>query len=763
VPNEIDIFVKGNGSQEIGKFGTEAKKAGKEIGDGLKKGFQDGEQAADKAAKGLKGSFGEAFDVVSDLAGEAGGGVGDALSSGIGAAKGGLLAAGVAVGSFVIEGIQSEMEEDKVGGMIAAQTGAASSAAEGLGNTAGEVFADNFGDSIEDVGAAMSSIFENKLIDTSAPQAEVEQLTEKVITLSKVMGEDFDAVGQAASRMVKNNIAGSVSDALDLIGEAQEKGLNASGDLLDTITEYSTKFRDLGLNGQQALGLISQMMDNGARNTDVAADALKEFQLQASQLSGTARRGFETLGLDADEMSKKVATGGASARQALDQVLDGLRAMPPGVERSTTAVDLFGTKAEDLGQALYKLDLDKAAKEFEHFGGTVDDMAKKIGDQTSFWEKLGKGISNAAGALGDFLDTDFSEMLGDMPEVKNAMDDLNKAKQDFDKTGSTKSLDEMKRKFPEVADQIDAYIKKQREAKDTTDEGTGSNDAYFQSLQQIIEATTNMAGGYLDLSDAQIGYNQSLSDATDAMKQFQGEGLTPARDGFNLATEAGRQMQGSLNDVAQGALDVMSAMQEQGATTQEVQGFVQNARDQFVSLATQMGLGAGAANALADKLGLIPGNYAARVAVDGLDAAIAKLNGFSRLLASIQRTVYVNVNAAISQTVAAVTGHAHGGITGAEAWWGAQSGGTRHGSTLVDEAGPEVISLPDGSKVATAGATRALAEMGAFSGGGGPVQVNVSLAADPGADAGAGQWLQSLVRKGVLKLKVDSSNRVVVG
>lgn len=705
---------------DLNKIRAEAAKTGadlsSELGTALKKVSAQADQLHKSIKPPEKAKSGGGGGILGDL-------LGDAAS-----VKGGALAVGTAAASFIWKGLQAEWKEDAVGGLLAAQTGAAQSAAEGLGDTAGRVFGDNFGDSIEEVGEAMHAVFEQKLINPDAASSDIQSVTEKVMTLATITGESFDAVARNSEQLVKTGLVGNISQAMDLIGAATEHGLNAADDLLDTVEEYSTKFRDLGLNGQQAFGLIEQSMDAGARNTDIAADALKEFSIRAQDGSVLTRRGFEAIGLDADKMGKMVASGGDSATSALRQTLNALQAMPPGVERSTAAVDLFGTKAEDLGDALYHMDLDNAADKFENFGGTVEEQMKKISDSTSFWDKLGRGVSNAASGLGEFLDYDVSDMLDDFPELRDRMEEVNKAQQDFDATGSTHALDDLKKKYPELSGAIDDYIEKKRQESGATDEATESNVEYVRSLQQIIDATTQQAEGILGLSDAQIAYNQDVADGEEAVKKFAGQGLTAAKDGFDLSTEAGRTMASALNDVADGSLNVMDKMQAQGATTVEVQGFVQQARDEFIKMATDMGMSADAANALANKLGLVPGDYRASVTVTNYEQSVARAQNMINLISRIPTEKLVNLR--VNASGSGLGGHffagqEHGGVV-TRPHWSAASGGQRHSSTLINEAGPEVAELPNGTRMLTAGATRALADSGAFGGGGGATHVVLS-------------------------------------
>jgi phage-related minor tail protein len=692
---------------------------------------------AAKTGEGLESELGNALKAVSQQAnklgetikppggGSKGGGLIDSLIGDIpkGAAAAGAL--GLAVGKAAWEGLQAEWAEDKVGGLLAAQTGAASSAAEGLGNTAGDIFTDNFGESVEEVGAAMKSVFENKLIDTGAAQKDVEAVTEKVMTLSQVTGEEFDKISYSASRMVKTGIAGSVSEAFDLIGKAQENGLNAAGDLLDTLTEYDTKFRDLGLNGAEALGLIQQSMEGGARNTDVAADALKEFSIRAQDMSVLTKRGFETIGLDADVMGQRIAKGGQSAHDALQDTLNALEAMPPGVARNSAAVDLFGTKAEDLGKALYDMDLDDAAKKFGEFGGTVDEQMKKINDSANFWDKLGKGIGKATGALGEWLD---KQTDVDIPEeLKGTLEEINKAQKDFDSSGNTKALDALKQKYPEAAEAIDAYIKKKNDEKAANDSAAESTEEYITTIDKLIAKQREASEGVLSLSEAQISHEQAI-DAADQALIDNGKTL-------DITTQKGRDNQSALNDLASTTYDVIEAMRAQGATTQEVQNYMAGSRQSFVDHAIAMGMDATQANILADNLGMIPGNYNAKVIVDN-GQALHAFQAVQNAISGIPR----NINVAITQTLKAF-GKETGGITSG-ATWGAATGGQRHSSTMVNEAGPELISLPDGSDVMTAGATRAMGEAGLLGGGGGgATQVVVSM---DGADALAKALLRAL-------------------
>lgn len=703
-----------------------------------------------QAAEDVSGSFSDAFDGVSDLLGDAFGDVGGSILDGIGSAKGGLLAAGAAAAGALFAGLQAEMQEDKIGALIAAQTGSAVGQAEMLGDVVGDVFASGVGESVEQVGEALTAALNFKLVDTSEPEAAIERITEKVVTLGTVTGASADEIGRAARNLLVNGLAGNVTQALDMIQHASDVGLNYADDLFDTISEYSIHFHDLGLDGAEAFGLISQAAQGGARDTDYAADALKEFQIRAQDMSDTTRRGFESIGLNADAMGRKIAAGGTQAHDALRQTLNALQAMPSDIERNSAAVDLFGTKAEDLGQAFYRMDLDNAAEEFGDFGGSVEEAVQKLEAGRSGIDKFNSAVDTVKGNLGEFLD--WLGSSSGLDEFESQINEIAVAQEKWLSTGDSSWLDDLKEKYPELSGKIDEYIEKTRDEVTASNNVSAAVEGQVNTIDDLINKHRELAGGVLDLSAAHIQNQEALAAANEAF----------AQNGANLdlATEGGRENQKTLNGLVDSTYDVVTAMRAQGATSTEVAGFVQAQRDQYIRLATAMGMDAQQAQNMANKLGLIPGNYTANVVLSGIEYARQRAADFKRLLDSIPNSKTVNLRVSAQGGGHNLAGMASGGPV---------EEGTPY---IVGEKGYELfvpdtdgVIVPHEALRSSAGAFRPANRVGATgeSEDSYRMGVNVSLAAGAGGDAGVGQWIQGLVRRGILKLTVDSSGRVQAG
>lgn len=687
------------------KIQADARKTRAELEDALKP-----PQGGGGWGESLAESFGSGFDI----SGLIEGGLGKM------GASGGLVTAGAAAGALyataVYDAFSKYWANDKIGGLIAAQQGEGVGAALKLGRIAGEAYYSGFADSVEESGAALSGVLSHGLVDTSASEAEIKKLTNMAATAAKVVGEDADRIARAAKQLLVTGLAGSATEAIDLIVSAAQNGANVTGDMIDTIEEYAVQFQYLGLTGEQAMGLITQSMQAGARNTDIAADALKEFAVRAVDGSESTARGFKSIGLDAKLMAQEIAAGGDRSATALGLTLDKLRAIEDPVLRAQAAYDLFGTKSEDLQVALAAMDLDTVNGQMGEVAGATQEAQDVISATEPPTEQLSRSFDKVtnSGLAAAFA------VLGLNRQLEGGR---------WEKT-NPKVIE-----FNEATDGSAGAM----------EGASGAALGYVDSISELITAQQEAVSGVIDFNDAQIDAINAIKEADAAAREYSGQGLNATKDGFDLTTEAGQELSTKLLDVADSTMATAAAMEQQGKTQQEIATYVDGSRQRFVELATQMGISSAAANTLADDLFGIPTERKTRVVFDDA-AARARLATYqvAATIATRNKRTQVDANTAnaiarlrildVAANIAArdrvldvivrqsgflpsPPRRESGGIT--SGIWGAQSGGQRHGGTLINEAGPEAADLPDGTRVMTAGATRALAEQGLIGVGGG--------------------------------------------
>jgi hypothetical protein len=292
----------------------------------------------------------------------------DAAATGIAAGVAGALGVGVA----------ASLDMSAANAKLAAQLGVGPAEAAKLSKVSSDVYANAWGDSTETVNEAIKGVYQN-IGSTAQAKGGLEGLTTKALALAETFDQEVGPTTAAVGQMLKTGLAKNADEAFDILTKGFQTGANKADDLLDTVNEYGVQWKKFGLDGKTAMGLLSQGLKGGARDADLVADSIKEFSIRAIDGSTSTAAGFKAIGLDADNMAAKIAKGGSSASGALDLTLDKLRAMPDKNKRAAAAVQLFGTQAEDLGDALYKLDPSKATDTIGKVGGAADKMAKTVG------------------------------------------------------------------------------------------------------------------------------------------------------------------------------------------------------------------------------------------------------------------------------------------------------------------------------------------------------------------------------------------------
>jgi hypothetical protein len=294
-----------------------------------------------------------------------------------------LGAVGAGLGAALMGGIASAMEQQQITGKLAAQLGSTPAEAQKYGKAAGHLFANAVTEDFQGAADAIKATMSSGLLPPDATNAQIESISTKVSDLASTFDQDLGGVTNAVSQMLRTGLASSANEAFDVLTAGFQSSANKADDLVDTFNEYGVQFKKAGLDGATAVGLMNQAIQNGARDSDLAADAIKEFSIRAVDGSTTTAAGFQALGLNADDMAKKFGAGGKSATAALDTTLDRLRNMKDPVKQSAAATALFGTQAEDLGAALFAMDPSSAAQGLGKVGGAADRVGNSLRDNAA--------------------------------------------------------------------------------------------------------------------------------------------------------------------------------------------------------------------------------------------------------------------------------------------------------------------------------------------------------------------------------------------
>ena len=305
---------------------------------------------------------------------------------------------------------------------FAAATGTATDEMGKYKDMINNVYKDNFGESINDVAEAMATVNQNmSYLDDSALQ----RCTEYAYTLSDTFDVDVAESTRAADALIKH-YGVSAREAFNLMTQGMQSGLNFSDELFDNIDEYSVQFKKLGLDAEDMFSIFANGAQNGAFNLDKIGDAVKEFSIRAIDGSDTTKQGFEALGMNADEMAQKFGAGGKAAKEAFNEVIEGLASMDDPVAQSTAGVNLFGTMWEDLGPQVIT-SMSTASDAIDKSRESVEELVNVKYDT----------LSGALGGLWRTIQVDVLQPIGNqlIPYVTKGINDIQKFTDKWNKLG----------------------------------------------------------------------------------------------------------------------------------------------------------------------------------------------------------------------------------------------------------------------------------------------------------------------------------------
>ena len=266
-------------------------------------------------------------------------------------AKGKVVAAaaGVAIGVALAAGFAKSMDLEKGNDKLAASLGLNTKEAEKAGKAAGSLWANAYGESMEEVNGAVESVMSSIKGMREASSEDVEAMTAKVLDMAAAFEIDAGRAAQVAGQMITSGLATDGVHAADLLTAALQKVPKAvREDVLDAVDEYGPFFQNLGISGEKAMGMLVAASENGMYGIDKTGDALKEFEIRATDMSEATAGAYEALGMSQEGMTNKLLAGGDDAAGAFQQIVEGIQGIKDPAAQSQAALALFGTPLEDL-------------------------------------------------------------------------------------------------------------------------------------------------------------------------------------------------------------------------------------------------------------------------------------------------------------------------------------------------------------------------------------------------------------------------------
>lgn len=311
----------------------------------------------------------------------------------------GMLKAGTAMVDIGTMAVGSANDVDKAMNQYLASTGRGTEETERYQKVMENIYTNNYGDSFEEIGQAMTEVTKN-LGDLD--DASLQQVTESAFALRDTFGYEVPESTKAAKAMM-DNFGISGEEAMSLIAAGAQNGLDCSGELLDSITQYSGQFAKVGLDADDMFQIFQKGAESGAFNLNQVGDAVTEMTARVVDGSESTTQGFEAIGLNADEMAAKFSAGGESAKEAFDETIAALASMEDPLAQNQAGAALFGSTWENLGpEAVAALaDIEDGAYDTAGAMASIKDI--KYDDIGSVFEGLKRSLEVLLIPLGEQL------------------------------------------------------------------------------------------------------------------------------------------------------------------------------------------------------------------------------------------------------------------------------------------------------------------------------------------------------------------------
>lgn len=407
----------------LGEQSVETGESLQQVADSAESASGQINQVADSSSKatGMMGKLSSAASGIGKGLKTAVSGIGKGLS--VAASAGAAVAsavggAAVATGAFAVN---SAVDMDKAVNSLRASIDATDKGAEHYRGVMKEIYADNYGEDFQDIADAISLINRN-IGDISGDQ--LKDLAESAFVLRDEFQYDLTESTRAAKAMM-NSFGISGEEAMDLIALGAQNGLDYSGEMIDSINEYSVQFAKLGFTAEDMFQIMQNGAWTGAWNLDKVGDAIKELSNKAIDGSESTAEGFTSLGLNADKMAKKFAAGGESAKKAFQETMTALSSIEDPLKQNTIGVQLFGTMWEDLGPDVVT-QLNNIGDNAGWAAGKMDELKKvKYDDLGSMFEGLKRSVEMLVLPLGEELIPLLSDLIQDaLPVIEDVLPDV---------------------------------------------------------------------------------------------------------------------------------------------------------------------------------------------------------------------------------------------------------------------------------------------------------------------------------------------------
>ena len=206
---------------------------------------------------------------------------------------------------------------------------------------------------------------------------ELKQFRNEVQAISDTFGKDFRETLNTANALTRQ-FGISTDEAVSLLKEGLISGADVSGEFLKNVREYSTFFKEAGLNADEFIAIVSQTNKDGLFS-DKGIDAIKEATIRLREMTTATSTALENIGLDSKQVQKDLVSGSKTIFDVIREISARLGELPENSAAVGAAIaDIFGSPGEDAGLQYLKTlkDIDTSMQTVMKSSGELGELQR---------------------------------------------------------------------------------------------------------------------------------------------------------------------------------------------------------------------------------------------------------------------------------------------------------------------------------------------------------------------------------------------------
>lgn len=345
------------------------------------------------------------------------GGIGKKIGGGLAlGTAGGIALLGGGIAKLGLDSLATAQDIETATAQMQSALGVTEDVAKQLASTGVEVFENNFGESIGEASAAVALTAQQlKNIEF----AELGAATQNAYRLADAFDTDLQSSLNAAN-VLMTQFGLNQQESFDFLSAGFQRGLDSSGDFLDSISEYGNLFGQSGASAGEFFSVLETGLQGGVLGTDKAADLFKEFSIRIQEQTQSQAEALAALGIDGGAMFAGMADGSISVIEAFSQVQTALAQVTDPIQQQALGVELMGTQFEDMGARAVSA-IDTASTSLSDLEGSTATLDAQYDTLSAKFETLSRSMQTSLAPIGEVL---VEGLTAALPHVENLVNFL---------------------------------------------------------------------------------------------------------------------------------------------------------------------------------------------------------------------------------------------------------------------------------------------------------------------------------------------------